>query len=97
MLTIVTTRVKNIFLHTGFLLLSSLFVIPHVNANNNIPDDLKKWQAWVLKDIPSVQCPILYNNNKNYCAYPDELSLNHFVLWNITLQLFYMSLHRDSG
>lgn len=76
MLTIVTARIKEIFSTISFLLLSSLFVIPHVSANNNIPDDLKKWQAWVLKDLPSVQCPILYNNNENYCAYPDELSLN---------------------
>ena len=76
MLTIVVARIKKLFLNSTFLLLSSLIVIPLVNANDNIPTDLKEWQTWVLKDSPAVRCPILYNNNKNFCAYPSSLLMD---------------------
>lgn len=76
MLTIATARIKNLFLYFIFFSLSFLIASSVVNANDNIPDDLKKWEAWVLKDSPTVRCPILYNNNQHFCAYPDSLSLN---------------------
>lgn len=76
MLTIAIPRIINLFLSIAFLFLSFLITIQLANANDNIPQDLEKWQTWVLKDLPDIQCPILYNNNKNYCAYPDSLSID---------------------
>lgn len=76
MLTVATTGIKNLLLNITFLIILTFVVSPFVNANENIPADLKQWEAWVLKDSPSVQCPILYNSNKNFCAYPDSLSLD---------------------
>lgn len=76
MLTITMARIKNLFLNIAFLSISSLVVIPFVNANDNIPSDLKTWEAWVLKDLPSEQCPVIYNNNIKFCAYPDLLSID---------------------
>lgn len=90
MLTITTASIKKLFLNITFLFISSLVVTPFAHANDNIPSDLKKWEAWVLKDLPSVQCPIIYNNNKNFCAYPDSLSIdmkkksgNFHQIWNV--------------
>lgn len=75
MLTIATARIKKLFSKLSLIFLTLLFVSP-VNANNSIPDELKKWEAWVLKDSATSQCPFLYNNKKNICAYPDSLTLN---------------------
>lgn len=75
MLTISADLIKKRLLNTIFIIVSLLLVTPLANANDKIPDDLKKWEAWVLKDLPSVQCPVTYNQNKNYCAYPDSLSI----------------------
>lgn len=40
-----------------------------------IPEDLKQWVPWVIKDQPNITCPITYNRNKNFCAYPSSLSI----------------------
>ncbi|VAW61809.1 hypothetical protein MNBD_GAMMA10-2199 [hydrothermal vent metagenome] len=65
---------------TALLLLITSFTVALSYAGSNtsahIPQDLKPWEAWVLKDNPSVQCPITYNNNENFCAYPDTLSID---------------------
>ena len=76
MLTITLARIKYIFSISAFLILSSIVTTPLVSAKDNIPDDLKQWQDWVLKDLPSIRCPFLYNNNKNFCAYPDSLLMD---------------------
>ncbi|MCK4706263.1 MAG: hypothetical protein KAT90_12330, partial [Gammaproteobacteria bacterium] len=43
---------------------------------DSIPESLKEWVPWVLKETPSAQCPILYNQNTHYCAYPNRLNIN---------------------
>lgn len=45
------------------------------NRSENIPEDLKKWMPWVLKDQPEITCPVIYNNNQHFCAYPGPLSI----------------------
>lgn len=41
----------------------------------HIPEPLKQWIPWVLKDNPSIQCPISYKQNKHFCAYPGSLNI----------------------
>lgn len=103
MLTITTACIKKLFLSVSFLFIFSLVVIPSVNANDNIPSDLKEWEAWVLKDLPSVQCPVIYNNNIKFCAYPDSLSIEmkkksgkFHQVWNIYAESW-VSLPGDNG
>ena len=48
----------------------------NANTNQNIPESLQEWVPWVLKDTPTVQCPIQYNQNKHYCAYPSSLNIS---------------------
>ena len=45
------------------------------SSEQNIPEDLKPWIPWVLKDQPDIKCPILYNKNQHLCAYPGPLSI----------------------
>ncbi len=54
---------------------ASAFAIISPDTSRYIPDDLKQWQSWVLKDEPSQQCPITYNSDDHFCAYPDALSI----------------------
>ncbi len=68
--------------HFAFTLLLFSLIIPastfatiSANTSQSIPDDLKQWQSWVLKDDLSQQCPITYNSDDHLCAYPDELSI----------------------
>ncbi len=42
---------------------------------DNIPEPLQQWISWVLKDSPSLRCPILYNQNNHYCAYANVLTI----------------------
>ncbi len=42
----------------------------------NIPDELQPWVPWVLKDDPDLSCPIIYNQNQHYCAYPGFLTID---------------------
>ena len=62
---------------------------------NNIPEDLKQWVPWVLKDQPDIKCPVLYNNNKHLCAYPGALSISmgknsgaFLQMWDIYAESF---------
>ncbi len=75
MLTISTNLIKNIFITLLFLITLLVVISPLANASDNIPQDLKKWESWVLKDKPEIKCPVIYNQNKNFCAYPDFLSI----------------------
>ncbi|MCW8935349.1 MAG: hypothetical protein OQK98_11550 [Gammaproteobacteria bacterium] len=59
------------------LLLGLIFSISsaHASITSAIPDDLKQWVPWVIKDQPTITCPITYNQNLNVCAYPGSLSI----------------------
>ncbi|MCD2449817.1 hypothetical protein GO003_005395 [Methylicorpusculum oleiharenae] len=42
-----------------------------------VPEPLKPWVDWVLKDHPNLDCPFLYNNyEQKRCSWPSELSLS---------------------
>ena len=75
-------QIKSItILHIAFLLLmsSSLSAVANNTINHNmqnIPQSLNEWVPWVLKDQPDIRCPIIYNNNKHFCAYAAILSIN---------------------
>ena len=50
-------------------------------AETYVPDDLKDWQQWVLKDKEYRQCPFYFNRshdqpNAFVCSWPGELQLN---------------------
>ena len=46
-------------------------------SQEQIPDILKPWQAWVLYDKPEVQCPFLYNQQETrFCAWPTTVSVD---------------------
>lgn len=69
------TRVK-VFTYIAFVTISILST-PASWANTiSIPESLQEWVPWVLKDTPTAQCPILYNQNKHYCAYPSRLNIS---------------------
>lgn len=68
--------IKN--LTVSFIILLLTF---STQANSNadtsaIPDSLKSWSSWVLRDTPEIICPHLYNANEHFCAYPSRLELN---------------------
>ncbi|MBE9527439.1 MAG: hypothetical protein IME94_10775 [Proteobacteria bacterium] len=69
-------------LKLSFLFFALLFLSLSANANfldkkiSNLPEDLKQWVPWVLKDSPDIRCPILYNTNTHLCAYPSALELS---------------------
>lgn len=45
-------------------------------SSEQIPDELKPWQAWVLYGEDSLPCPFVYNDIKQRrCAWPTELVL----------------------
>ncbi|MGB2742712.1 MAG: hypothetical protein WBC60_19380 [Cognaticolwellia sp.] len=50
-------------------------------ANNAIPEPLKPWIPWVLKDSEKLSCPFINNTdyankNNHICAWPSTLSLD---------------------
>lgn len=60
----------------GFM---TLFLSLHAGADNLeqvIPEILKPWTSWVLRDNPDIHCPHLYNADQHFCAYPSSLRLN---------------------
>lgn len=59
----------------GFL--SLLIALPCFGSQpeKDVPDSLKPWTNWVLRDNPDLQCPHLYNANQHFCAYPAQLQL----------------------
>ncbi|VAW65269.1 hypothetical protein MNBD_GAMMA11-333 [hydrothermal vent metagenome] len=54
---------------------AAAFAIANENTSQDIPEDLKQWEPWVLKDAPTTRCPVTYNSNEHFCAYPDTLSI----------------------
>lgn len=64
---------------TFIILLASISAQANTDMANTeasaIPDALKPWSGWVLRDIPEATCPHLYNANENFCAYPSRLEL----------------------
>lgn len=45
-------------------------------SSEQVPDELKPWQAWVLYGEDSLPCPFIYNDIKQRrCAWPTELVL----------------------
>ena len=64
-------------LTTTFIILL-LSLSAHANSNTEtkaIPDSLKPWSNWVLRDNTEVNCPLLYNADQHFCAYPSRLEL----------------------
>jgi len=47
----------------------------HADNIKNVPEELKPWVEWSLKDQPDALCPILFNKNHKICAYSDVLAL----------------------
>ncbi len=58
----------------------SIICITSVGAQEYVPDDLKDWQAWVLKDKEYRDCPFYFDRDANersdfVCAWPGRLQL----------------------
>jgi len=74
-----STQTRYCRLNLFAVIILSLILFNNSFANTSqdayIPTELKQWIPWVLKDNPSASCPILYNQNQNFCAYPDILAL----------------------
>lgn len=72
-------KIKSIFTLTLLFVLMSFTLLVNADSfdkrSKNIPEDLKQWIPWVLKDQPDIKCPVLYNNNEHLCAYPGSLSI----------------------
>ena len=76
MLIVLKKPEKNYFTTLFLLVFLLMFLLSDVNAKDNIPEELKSWQSWVLKDNPDINCPIIYNQNETVCSYPNSLSIN---------------------
>jgi len=70
------TKASTIFSLLSMFIGFSFYVSP-ANALNtdNVPDALQQWVPWVIKDQPSILCPVIYNQNKKLCAYPSSLKI----------------------
>jgi len=72
-------QIKKILINRLFI--TAIFIAASISTsfadlNESIPQDLKQWESWVLKDQKSIQCPLVYNRNTNICAYPDRLTID---------------------
>ncbi len=45
-------------------------------AEADVPEPLKPWTQWVLRDHQDRACPLLYNGSARHCVWPGELSLD---------------------
>ncbi len=61
---------------TLFLITMTAATLINAGTTKNVPESLQQWVPWVLKDNPSNQCPIVYNQNEHYCAYANALSID---------------------
>lgn len=59
-----------------FFLCFSFFLIQIVNAQAQLPDQLREWQDWVLEKHTDRNCPILYSQDEKYCVWPSELAIS---------------------
>ena len=62
-------------------LVSLLLTTTAATAQDYVPDDLKDWQAWVLKDLEYRTCPFYFNTGAErrgdfVCAWPGRLQLS---------------------
>ena len=49
---------------------------PALASVNQIPDNLKPWQPWVLEKHPSLPCPFLYSHHDQpTCSWPSKITL----------------------
>ena len=69
--------------HINYCIFSCLLLLTSFSlfANNAIPEPLKPWIPWVLKDSEKLSCPFINNTNyanknNHICAWPSTLSLN---------------------
>lgn len=46
---------------------------PLAATDNTVPRELSAWTDWVLRKTPNLSCPILYNANTHFCAFPSSL------------------------
>lgn len=71
-----THKAASFFILFSTLIGFSLFSVP-ANALNtdHVPDALQQWVPWVIKDQPTISCPVIYNQNKTLCAYPSSLNI----------------------
>ena len=63
------------------LFLSTLFFAAVTQAKPlkpaEVPEPLKPWISWVVKDNPELACPFLYNSyEQKRCSWPTQLSLD---------------------
>ena len=61
--------------------LSLIFFVTSAVAEIHIPDDLKDWQQWVLKDKEYRSCPFYFDRNASQpgdfvCAWPGRMQLS---------------------
>lgn len=59
---------NSIFKHGMLFFGMSIFCLMWLSLSyaiedEDIPDELQDWTGWVLKDEPTVSCPIAYNHN----------------------------------
>jgi len=58
-----------------FMMVSSLQAAPL--KPEQVPDLLKPWVNWVLKDTPDLGCPFMYNSyEQKRCSWPTQLALD---------------------
>jgi hypothetical protein len=67
-------------LNRALVALLVFFVSAPVDAEIHVPDDLKNWQQWVLKDKEYRQCPFYFDRPVDrpdafVCSWPGELGL----------------------
>jgi len=73
--------IKYFFRVISFSLFFVIFTAPFINAapvskTDNIPFQLKPWQAWVLHGQEKMLCPTNYNDSTSYhCVWPSRLKL----------------------
>ena len=68
-------NIRLVILFLVFLLLPTVAYAKPI-ATEQIPDELKPWQSWVLYGEDSLSCPFVYNDIKQRrCAWPTALIL----------------------
>jgi hypothetical protein len=75
-----------------FLLLWTLFAGSSLAQRQEIPDALKPWEQWATWDLPSANCPPVFNDAKTrICYWPSQLTLraeSQNATWEIEVQAF---------
>lgn len=63
------------------IVLSLLFLTATAVAQTHVPDELKDWEKWVLKDKEYINCPFYFDRGASQpadfvCAWPGRMQLN---------------------